>query len=77
MVLCVRSFQGFDFKGNKTFSVLLNYTCDTPGWGYPSNGLSNVSSLCQADQTWTVKDVEECICKYKLQCTNNKHANNF
>ena len=60
----------YDFKGNKTFSVLLNYTCDTPGWGYPSNGLSNVSSLCQADQTWTVKDVEECICKYKLQCTN-------
>ena len=56
----------YDYEGNNTFSVILTYSCDTPGWGYPSTGLSNVTSLCQADQTWTVKEVEECICKYFL-----------
>ena len=34
-----------------------------PGWGYPSNGLSNITVVCQGDQTWNITEVEDCVCK--------------
>ena len=53
----------YDWTGNKTFTTKVNYFCDLPGWGYPSNGLSNITAICQGDQTWNITSVEYCVCK--------------
>ena len=55
-------------KTNATSSkkVLFCYRdrCQKAGWGYPSTGLSNVSNICQADKTWNLTKLEDCICKF-------------
>ena len=43
---------------------VIKYSCPKAGWGYPSNGASEIYSICQADKSWNVTFVEECICKY-------------
>lgn len=57
----------YNFKGNKTFTTMVQYWCPLPGWGYPSNGETNVTSICQADQAWSVTEVEDCVCKKKAE----------
>lgn len=51
--------------GNKTFGQIIRYYCDKNGWGYPSNGLSEMFNECQADKTWTLTEIEQCICKLR------------
>lgn len=52
----------WDMK-TKTFNHAVTYSCPTPGWGYPSNGLSTMNSTCQADKMWSITSIEDCICK--------------
>ena len=53
----------YDWTGNKTFTAEVNYFCDLPGWGYPSNGLSNITAICQGDETWNMTSIENCVCE--------------
>ena len=46
------------------YHQVIKYSCPKAGWGYPSNGASEIYSICQADKSWNVTFVEECICKY-------------
>ena len=49
---------------NKSFSKVVKYSCTEPGWGYPSNGLNEMFSMCLSDKTWNLTYVDECECKY-------------
>ena len=52
----------FDWDGfNKSYNTVVKYFCDTPGWGYPSTGFNEQYSICQADKSWNVTFVEECV----------------
>ena len=54
----------FDWDGeNKTFTAIVRYYCPKNGWGYPSNGYSEMLSHCQADKTWSLTSIEDCVCK--------------
>ena len=48
---------------NKSFSKIVKYSCTEPGWGYPSNGLNEMYSMCLSDKTWNLTSVDECECK--------------
>ncbi len=48
---------------NKSYTVEIKYSCPVKGWGYPSNGMSEVINVCQADKKWSLIEVEECTCK--------------
>ena len=59
----------FDWDGvNKTFESVIQYYCEKAGWGYPSNGQSEQINFCQADKTWNLTEIENCVCKFK--CLN-------
>ena len=49
---------------NKSYNDIVRYWCETEGWGYPSNGLSEMYAVCQANKEWNLTYVEECVCKY-------------
>ena len=52
----------YDWNGsNKTYQTSILYYCERPGWGYPSNGQSQKINYCQADKTWNLTAVEECV----------------
>ena len=52
----------FDWDGyNKSYNTVVRYWCDTPGWGFPSNGFNELYSICQADKSWNVTSVDECV----------------
>ena len=51
---------------NKSFGHVVKYHCPTEGWGYPSNGLSEMYSICQANKQWNLTEVETCVCKFKI-----------
>ena len=54
----------YDWDGeSRKYQTVVKYSCPKQGWGYPSNGASEVYSICQADKSWNVTFVEECICK--------------
>jgi hypothetical protein len=54
----------FDWDGQKkSFGLVIRYSCDKPGWGFPSIGQSESFNECQADKSWTLTEIEECICK--------------
>ena len=35
--------------------------CPQEGWGYPSTGLTEQFSVCQANKEWSLTSVEDCI----------------
>ncbi len=45
-----------------------NFRCQKAGWGFPSTGLPNISNVCQADKTWNLTKLEDCICKSCSTC---------
>ncbi len=42
---------------------MFTFRCQKLGWGFPSTGLSRTVSVCQADKTWNLTQLEDCICK--------------
>ena len=58
-------------EGNKTsYQTIVHYYCQKQGWGFPSTGKSEAWSICQADKSWNLTSVEDCICK--ITSTNSK-----
>ena len=54
----------YDWDGqNKSFGAVIRYYCDQPGWGFPSNGDNEMFNECQADKTWSLTTIDDCICK--------------
>ena len=49
---------------NKSYEKSIKYSCPEPGWGYPSNGLSEMYSICQSDKNWNITSLDDCECKY-------------
>ena len=49
----------------KSFGTVVKYWCPKNGWGFPSTGGSEIYSMCQADKTWNVTSVENCIGTYE------------
>ena len=59
-----------DWDGvSMSYETVIKYECPKKGWGYPTTGFSEIYSYCQADKTWNLTSVEECICKF-LKPTN-------
>ncbi len=54
---------------NKSYTLTIRYYCPLTGWGYPSNGMPEMFSVCQADKQWSLQGIEECISMAKL-CWN-------
>ena len=52
---------------SQSYGTKIKYYCPKAGWGFPSNGLSEVFNECQADKTWTLDEVDTCVCKIKLK----------
>ena len=53
-------------EGNKTsYQTIVHYYCQKQGWGFPSTGKSEAWSICQADKSWNLTSVEDCICKMR------------
>lgn len=48
---------------SQSYGTKIRYYCPQNGWGFPSNGKSEVFNECQADKTWTLDKVETCVCK--------------
>lgn len=46
-----------------SYNTNIRYYCPEEGWGFPLNGKSEIQIKCQADKTWTLTEVPECICK--------------
>ncbi len=46
---------------NKSYTLKIRYYCPLTGWGYPSNGMPEMFSVCQADKQWSLQGIEECI----------------
>lgn len=55
-----KGIYDWDLK-NKSFGVEVTYSCPTEGWGYPSNGLNTMKSVCQADKSWTITSMDDCM----------------
>ena len=54
-----------DWDGqNKSFQSVISYYCQKPGWGFPSNGQSEMINYCQADKTWNLTVIENCVCEF-------------
>ena len=53
---------------NKSYGDIVRYWCEKEGWGFPSNGLSEIYAVCQANKMWNVTEVEKCMCEYPLLC---------
>ena len=49
---------------NKSYEKTIKYSCPEPGWGYPSNGLNEMYSICQSDKSWNITSLDDCECKY-------------
>ena len=48
---------------NKSYGDVVRYWCPQEGWGYASNGLSEMYAICQANKMWNLTKVEPCECK--------------
>ena len=53
---------------NKSYGDIVRYWCEKEGWGFPSNGLSEIYAVCQANKMWNLTEVENCMCEYYLLC---------
>ena len=54
----------YDWDGqNKSFGALIRYYCDLPGWGFPSSGGNEMYNECQADKSWSLTEIDDCICE--------------
>ena len=53
-------------KVSQSYGTKIRYYCPTPGWGFPTSGSFELFNECQADKTWTLDEVEMCVCKWKL-----------
>ena len=54
----------YDWDGvNKTFTTTVRYYCSKDGWGFPSNGKTEAFSQCQADKSWNLTSIDDCVCK--------------
>ena len=49
---------------NKSYGDIVRYWCEKEGWGYPSNGLSEMYAVCQANKMWNLTEVDKCMCKF-------------
>lgn len=57
----------YNFKGNKTYTANVTYSCPVEGWGFPSTGEFNMTSVCQANAKWSIDFVEDCQRKIKFK----------
>jgi hypothetical protein len=59
----------FDWSGNNTYLTTIKYWCPKAGWGFKSSGLQRLNTTCQADGTWSLGTIEDCIGKLIFMCT--------
>ena len=54
-----RGMWNWDLK-KRSYLHTIDYWCPTKGWGFPATGERRMTSSCQANGEWTIKDIDDC-----------------
>ena len=58
----IRRMNWTEVQGNpRPYATVVEYSCPKKDWGFPSTGLDKVYAGCQANGTWNITSVDECI----------------